>query len=355
MLVKKTLQKIWRAAVFGCGCVLTAGVLLLASCADESWENLLLLNSDSLRPPQMERVSGVQSNVLEAYFDKAAWVEEGSLSAYPGLDVAAVEDGSSVVRITLAQAAEAGKRYTLKMTVRDEGGNTCAFLYQFYGYNPRIPDMRINELIVNTPSSTVYNQVEIAVFSAGNMAGVTLFEGTKSYADKTFTFPSFEVLAGDFILVHFNTSETAGEINETEGNKAQASGKGACATAWDFWAPGTGNLTKDNDVISLYTNPEGDVIDGILYTSKTYSEGAKYNGFGTSLMLNKAAQLAADGGWNIQGTEPFPEDGFNPSGATSTRTICRDSASTDTDSAGDWHIVPLGKRSPGAVNSDEVY
>jgi hypothetical protein len=354
-MIMEKIRILWRAAACGLGRVLVAGILLLASCADESWENLLLFDSESLRPPQLERVSGVEADVLEARFDKAAWVEEGSLSADPDLEVIAVEDGSPVVRITLARAAEAGKRYTLKMTVRDEGGNTCAFLYQFYGYNPRIPDVRINELIVNTPSSTVYNQVELAVFSAGDMAGVTLFEGTKSYADKTFTFPSLEVLPGDFILVHFNTSEAAGEINETDGDKSRASGKGASAAAWDFWAPGTGNLTKDNDVISLYTNPEGDIIDGILYTSKTYSEGVKYNGFGTSLMLNKASELVADGGWNIQGTEPFPEDGFNPTGATSTRTICRDSLFTDSDSARDWHIVPSGKRSPGAVNSDEVY
>jgi hypothetical protein len=352
--MKKTIQKTRRVpALFEAA--LAAGILLLASCADESWETLLLFDSDSLRPPQLERVSGVQADILEAHFDKAAWVQEGGLSAYPDLSVAAVTDGSPVVRITLDQAAEAGKRYTLEMTVRDEGGNTCAFLYHFYGYNPRIPDMVINELIVNTPSTTAYNQVEIAVLSGGNMAGVTLFEGTKSYADKTFIFPSLEVSPGDFILVHFNTAETGDEINETGGSKTEASGKGARDTAWDFWEPGSGNLTKDNEVISLYTNPEGDVIDGILYTSKTYAEGAKYNGFGTSLMLNKATELVSGGGWNIAGSEPFPEDGFNPSGATSTRTICRDSSSSDTDSAADWHIVPTGKRTPGAVNSDEVY
>jgi hypothetical protein len=353
--MKKTVQTIRRALAFGCACALAAGTLLLASCADESWESLLLFNSDSLRPPQLEKVNTVQTDVLEAHFDKAAWVAGDGLSVSPDLDVASVEDGSSVIRITLAGEAEAGKRYTLEMNIRDEEGNTCAFLHQFYGYNPRIPNMLINEIIVNTPSTTAYNQVEIAVFSAGNMAGVTLFEGTKSFAEKTFTFPPLEVLPGDFILVHFNTAEAGGEIDETGGNKTEASGKGARDTAWDFWAPETGNLTKDNDVISLYTNLEGDLIDGIVYTSKTYTEGAKYNGFGTSLMLNKVTELVSGGGWIIRGSEPFPEDGFNPSGATSTRTICRDAASTDTNSAADWHIVPTGKRSPGAVNSNEVY
>jgi hypothetical protein len=336
-------------------CIILAGTLLAVSCAEDAWESLVTFDSSVLRPPQLEKVAGVEPTVLEAHFDKDAWVDHASLAIYPDLTVAAVEDGSAVVRITLGQPGQPGKRYTLEMNVRDEKGNTCAFLYHFYGYNPRIPELLINELIVNTPSSTVYNQVEIAVRSDGDMAGVTLFEGTKSYADKTFVFPAREVYQGDFILVHFNTIEAEGEINETGDSKTEASGKGASATAWDFWLPGTGNLTKDNDIICLSTNPEGDVIDGFLYTSKRYEAGARYNGFGTSLMLNKALELVSGGGWAVQGAEPFPEDGFNPTGATSTRSICRDSLFTDTDSAADWHIVPQGKRSPGAVNSDEVY
>jgi hypothetical protein len=330
-------------------------VFLAVSCAEDAWESLVTFDSDSLRPPQLEKVAGVEATVLEAYFDKDTWVDPASLAIYPDLTVSMVEDGSRVVRLTLGQPGQPGKRYTLEMNVHDERGNTCAFLYHFYGYNPRIPALRINELIVNTPSSTVYNQVEIAVLSDGDMAGVTLFEGTKSYADKTFIFPAREVREGDFILVHFNTIEAEGEVDETGGSKTAASGKGASATAWDFWLPGTGNLTKDNDALCLYTNPEGDVIDGLLYTSKKYEAGARYNGFGTSLMLNKAVELVSGGGWLTQGSEPFPEDGFNPTGATSTRSICRDSLSTDTNSAADWHIVPTGKRSPGAINSDEVY
>ena len=334
-------------------CIL--GALLAASCAEDSWESLSTFDSESLRPPQLEKVTGVQPDVLEVYFNKDTWVERASLAVYPDLVVVSVEDGSPVVLISLRQPGEPGKRYTLEMSVRDEQGNTCSFLYHFYGYNPRIPAVLINEVIVNSPSTTTYNLVELAVLSDGNMEGVTLFEGTKSFADKTFIFPSLEVRAGEFILVHFNTIEAAGEINETGGNIKAASGKGASATAWDFWLPGTGNLTKDNDVISLYTDPEGDLIDGLLYTSRRYEPGAKYNGFGTSLMLNKATQLVSGGGWITLKEEPFPEDAFDPSRATSTRSICRDSRSTDTNSAADWHIVPTGKRSPGAKNSDEVY
>jgi hypothetical protein len=334
--------------------IFAAGVFLLASCAEDAWESLVTFNSDALRPPRLEKVTGVETNVLEARFDKDTWVEPESLRVYPGLEVSSFEDGSPVVRIVFREEAQPGQRYTLELSVRDERGNTCSFLYHFYGYNPRIPAMRINEF-VNASSKTIYTLVEIIVLSDGNMGGVALFEGTKSYADKTFIFPALEVRQGDFILVHFNTIEDGNEVNETGGSKTEASGTGAQPTAWDFWLPGSGGLTKDNDVISLYTNPEGDVIDGLLYTSRIYEAGAKYNGFGTSLMLNKVMELVSGGGWRIAADEPFPQDGFNPTGATSTRTICRDSQSTDTDSAADWHIVPSGKRTPGAVNSDEVF
>ena len=332
-----------------------AGSLLAASCAGDAWESLVTFDADALRPPQLEKVAETEAGVLEARFDKAAWVQTAFLAVYPDLSVREVEDGSPLVRITLAAPGRPGKQYTLELTVRDERGNTSAYLYRFYGRNPRIPAMLINEVIVNTPSTTIYNLVEIALLSGGDMAGVTLFLGTKSWPDSSFTFPPREVKQGEFILVHFNTAGAAGEINETGASKTEASGKGASATAWDFWLPGTGNLSRDNNIISLYTDPDGSLIDALVYSSRKYEAGARYNGFGTSLMQNKVLEVAAEGGWTFAGAEPFPEDAFDPTGATSTRSICRDSRSTNTKSAADWHIVPSGKRTPGAVNSDDVY
>ena len=335
--------------------IVLAGAILAASCAGEAWESLVTFDADTLRPPRLEKVAETGAAVLEARFDKAAWVEPEFLAVYPDLEISAVEDGSPLVRFSLATPGQPGKQYTLELTVRDERGNTSSYLYHFYGYNPRIPAMLINEVIVNTPSTTIYNLVELVILSGGDMAGVTLFQGTKSYPDISFTFPPREVQQGDFILVHFNTAGAAGEINETGGSKTEASGKGASPTAWDFWLPGTGNLSRDNNVISLYTNPAGNLIDALVYTSRKYEEGARYNSFGTGRMQDKVLEVVAEDGWVIQGEEPIPDDGFDPTGATSTRSICRDSRSTNTKSAADWHIVPTGQRTPGAVNSDAVY
>lgn len=353
--MKKTHKKNYRpwgtAWIAALAAVLTAAFFF--SCRDEAWQEFVRIDGETLRPPQLLGVACIDGGIIEVRFDKDAWIDGPLPAVYPSMDVLGVEDGSRSVRILLSEEGRPGLRYTLEATVRDERGNTCSFLHHFYGFNPRIPGLLINEA-VTAASTTIYTLAEIAVLSDGNMGGVTFFEGTKSFADKTFIFPSFEVRAGDFILLHFNTEGLPGEIDETQ-DMTSASGRGSSASAWDFWAPGTGNLSKDNDILSLYTNPGGELIDGLLYTSKVYEEGMKYNGFGTSLMFEKAAELVAAGGWKIGGSEPYPEDGFDPTGATSTRTICRNSSSGDTDAAGDWHIVPTGFRTPGEANSDEVY
>ncbi len=333
--------------------IVSAAGFLLNACVEDALKEAVVIDAESLRPPLILGVWSVSSRVVEARFSKAAWLDPASASVHPDTAITAVEDGGPVVRLTLAEDGVPGRKYTLDAVVTDERGNTCSFLYEFYGFNGRVPGLVINE-IITAPSTTVYTGAEIAVLSGGNMGGVTFFEGTKSYPDKKFVFPSFEVETGAFILLHFNAAGAPGEIDETE-NMTSASGKGASPTAYDFWAPGTGNLSADNDALSLYSDPEGRLLDGFLYTTRVYADGMKYNGFGTAAMLGKAVELARDGGWKTAGAEPYPGDAFNPKGATSERSICRDSSSGDSGGKEDWHIVPAGERTPGGPNSDAVY
>jgi hypothetical protein len=326
---------------------------MVFSCSGGHWEELVKIDPEHLKAPVVLGVSATEDRVVEAVFDKDVWLDKKLLAIYPPLEIEDVADGSRNVRVSLRENGSPGVRYTFEAKVKDARGNTTSFLYHFYGFNSRIPKLLINEFIT-TSSTTVFTRVEIAVRSDGNMGGVTFFEGTKSYADKTFIFPSFEVKKEDFIILHFKPDGLPGEIDETL-DKTAATGKGASPTAFDFWAQGTGNLSKDNDVLSLYSNPEGLLLDGVLYTIKEYEEGMKYNGFGTSLMLNKVSELVADGGWLIAGSEPYPRDGVNPKGSTSTRSLGRSGDYGDTNKPEDWHIVPTGKASFGRPNSDEVY
>ncbi|MFQ3620582.1 MAG: hypothetical protein SNJ78_06510 [Spirochaetales bacterium] len=330
------------------------GILFLPfSCAKPPAIEPLLLDPAHFRPPELKALQMAPENSIELRFDKPTWIEKPTLRVEPALPVLRIQDGDVTCRVYLAKRGEAGRRYTVEARVRDDRGNTSEFVYGFYGFNERIPKVLINEFIT-TSSTTVLTQVELTVLRDGNMGGITFYEGTKEVPDKMFIFPSFEVKEGDYILLHFKPEGTEGEIDETT-DKTLATGKGASPTAFDFWAKGTSSLSQDNDVLSLYTNPEGEFLDAVLYSTKVFEEGMRYNGFGTSSMLQKVQTLQAASAWTFAGSEPYPSDAVNPKGATSRRSICRDSRSTDTNSKEDWHIVPTGKASFGEVNSDALY
>ncbi|MCX7787389.1 MAG: hypothetical protein N2442_06815 [Spirochaetes bacterium] len=340
-------------SLLGFACGFLGFFASLSSCARPPHIEPILIDPATLRPPQLVAIQAGEGNMVELRFDKSAWIDPDSIRIQPALLVRSLEDGNTVCRLYLDGKGIPGKKYTLEARTRDEKGNTSEFLYGFYGFNDRIPRLLINEFITIS-ATTVLTQVEIAVLSDGNMGGVTFYEGTKNVPDKTFLFPPFEVKAGEYILLHFKPEGTPGEIDETTDKKV-ATGKGASPTAYDFWAQGTGNLSEDNDVLSLYSNPEGKLLDAVLYSSKVFETGMRYNGFGTSAMLEKVLALKEEEGWTFAGTDPYPSDAVNPKGATSRRSICRDSRFTDTNSKSDWHIVPSGSATFGAVNSDAIY
>jgi len=154
--------------------------------------------------------------------------------------------------------------------------------------------------------------------------------------------------------VHFRPQGITDEVDELS-DPAASGGLDACATAWDFWVHGGDGLPGNNGVVSLYARPGGPVLDGVLYSNRTAAADTLYLGFGSREAMERALELAADGGWVTEGETVRPEDAVNPEGSTATRSLCRDRAGADTDSAPDWHIVPTSGFSFGAENSDEVY
>jgi hypothetical protein len=183
---------------------------------------------------------------------------------------------------------------------------------------------------------------------------VVIYQGTSSSYDDRLVFPAFPIRAGQYLLVHFKPEGIPEEIDET-GDPGISGGLDACDTAFDFWVPGGAGLSGNNGVISLYGNPGGAVVDGVVYSNRTSDSDLLYGGFGTRAAWERAQELVRDGGWRIDGEVVCPEDAVDPEGSTGTRSLCRDAGSTDTDSREDWHIVPTLGFSFGTANSEEVH
>jgi hypothetical protein len=322
---------------------------LLAACGPLPWPRG---SEPDLRPPGVEDVSATGPGSLAITFDEEAGLDTGTLRIEPALPVREVSPPGRTVTVGVDPQCP-GREYLLEATARDGRGNSTTFLAGFYGYNPRVPRMVVNEF---TPrgSSDHPDLIELKALTDGDMGGLVLYVGTPSSFDARLVFPSFEVLRGSFIVVHCRPSGDPAEVDET-GDPGVSGGTDVSPSTRDFWLRGGLGLGGNNGVLSLYERPGGAILDGLLYSNRTSGSDDRYRGFGSSEVLERAEELVRDSGWRVAGPLVAPEDGIDPDGSTATRSLCRSSTSDDTDGRGDWHIVPTRGWTFGADNSDEAY
>jgi hypothetical protein len=304
-----------------------------------------------LKPPVL---LGLRARALslELDFDEPPLCGPEQVRAVPDLQFSEVR--SEANRLILACPDQAaGQRYLLELEVADARGNLLELAVELYGYNPSAPRLLINEFTTQG-SDTHPDLVELLAAGGGNMAGLTLYQGTAGSWDDRLVFPAFEVRAGDYLLVHFKPQGLPEELDEP-GDPDLSGGLDASPSAYDFWVPGGTGISGNNGVLSLYDRPGGVLCDGVLYSNRASSSDSLYRGFGSAATLARAEELAREGGWIAAAEAIRPEDAVNPEGSTATRSLCRSSGSQDSDTAADWHIVPTRGSTFGAVNSDERY
>lgn len=307
-----------------------------------------------LLPPQLQSVRSEGPSEIALTFDEEAALCEGKTRVTPPLPVSAEAADRPQKSILLRGGKQApGRRYVLEAEARDGHGNAASFAAEFYGYNDRVPPLLINEL---TPrgTDTHPDAVELKALRAGNIGGAVFCLGSPGSYDARLVFPPLEVAAGAFIVVHLKPEGDPAEVDETE-DPASSGGKDASGTAWDFWMKDAPGLPGNNGVLSVCDRPGGACLDAVMWSTRTSQSDEQYGGFGSEPMRVRAEELASCGAWLASGARISPEDAVSPEGSTGTRSICRSSASTDTNGPGDWHIVPTRKASLGAENSDETY
>ncbi len=303
-------------------------------------------------PPALIAVRTLNEREIELSFSEKSACEPSEIHLEPELEILEITETGNKLILTVPTFTP-GQKYTLTATVRDELGNSLSFMAVVYGYNPDTPLLVLNEF--TTRGSTTHpDMVELKLLSDGNMGGITLYQGTPNNWQDRLIFPPFRVKTGDFILVHFKPSGIPEEIDETEAMDASG-GLDASDQAYDFWIAEGKGISGNNGVLSVYDRPGGAIIDGVLYSNRTSDSDQLYRGFGMRKTLERAEELVLDGGWLISEDLVRPEDGVNPEDSTATRSICRDSISTDTDKRVDWHIVPTRGSTFGSDNSDEIY
>jgi hypothetical protein len=339
-----------RVSVAACAAAMV--VVILTACSPLLPDPVETVERD-LTPPQLLSIDSVAETGIDVRFSKKASFVSGTVRITPDLGDVTISGHGETISIRFVNATDIGESYYLEGTVRDEWGNTMRFLTRFYGFNPRIPEIVINEF---TPRGSATNgeKVELVLVAGGNIGGLCLYNGTPSDPASRFVFPPLELEAGTYIVVHFRPEGVPEEIDETT-HSAESGGRHATDHAWDYWVAEGGGLPSNNGVVSLFTTPNGQVLDAVVWSNRTSDSDTRYRGFGTRRMLDWVDEIVGLGGWGIGKDTARPEDMINPEGSTTTRSLNRDARHTDSDTRADWHIVPTLGSTFGSTNSEEVY
>lgn len=316
-------------------------------------EDIVAAYEGDLHPPRVLGVHVVSPTTIQAEFDEPLSTEAVHILVDPSMPVAEVRTEGARLVVELMQPLRPGAAYAIEAAVRDEASNMTNFVAEVHGMNDRVPELVISEL---SPRGSGNNpdMVELFCRTGGNLAGVVLMEGSRSSGLDAMVFPSVEVAAGDYLIVHFKPEGTEEEQNEIEDTSASG-GKKAHPDAYDFWVEGGDGLSGNNGAVTLYRSPTGPLLDAIIYSNRTSESDERYRGFGSKRVMEMVDEITQDGGWRTAGERAAPEDAVSSDGTTGTRSICRNSSLVDTNGASDWHIVPTRGATFGWKNNDDVY
>jgi hypothetical protein len=309
----------------------------------------------------------VSSDELLLQFDKAVEVVSDSLvvdvhneaeknqqgdEEPPAVRVAA--DGAERVTLAFDRPTRPGIRYSVGAAVEDPQGNSLQLVAFAYGYNERIPELQINEFTTRR-SSNHPEIAELLVLSDGNLGGLVVTNGTRSEYIDRYIFPSVEVEAGDYILLHFRPEGEAHEISEFGERIDRSGGLNAQDSARDIWITGAGGLPGNNGVLAIWQHPAGDAIDAVAWTNRTSGSDERYRGFGSSRMERWVDELVSAGAWQTDEPSARPEDLVWIDDSTATRSMNRSPGASNTRSAKDWHTAPTRGSSWGEENTTEIH
>ncbi|GAB1432457.1 hypothetical protein MASR2M29_10820 [Spirochaetota bacterium] len=308
-----------------------------------------------LKPPAV--ISWAPGSPLEVqvFFDEPVADILPDFANNPGLGILSVNlgDTDNSIVVTLDAEQLPGEAYSISGSIADAAGNMSSFILPYWGYNPEPPKLLINELLTEG-SAARPDALEFFAMESGNCAGLAFFVGVPGNYQLRYIFPPLKVEAGDYIILHLKPQGLPVELDETI-DKTLSGGADSSAAAWDLWyRQGDGALPGKNAVLSLCLSPVGNYMDAVAYSERTVDSDSKYGGFGTTALLNRIMALAASGAWTFS-DPPRPEDCARSTGTTSTRTICRNSESFDSNSGSDWHVVPTRGISLGGPNTDDVH
>ncbi|MGL1890450.1 MAG: hypothetical protein OCD02_02435 [Spirochaetaceae bacterium] len=323
-------------------------LLILTSCGD--FTDITTIDID-LIPPFLESIKVIDSRTLQINSSEPiSLISSSFVSREDYIIEDFVEDTNSLI-LTFNKDLIAGIEYCSEFRIEDENSNSLSFISNYFGYNDSIPNLMINEFMCRG-SKTNPDKVELYILSSGNMAGLTVFNGTKNSYDSFFTFPSINVNQGDYIVIRSISDNYSIPFIETDNLDIEHDKK---------FLPGIRDLRVEdfslsttNGVLSIYSDPYGEPIDAVVFSKNINDDSKNYRNFGLSKVITRIDEISEQGLWDGITDIIFPEDAVFVGNSTTTRTLNRQNF-LDSNTNEEWYTVDTGEDSFGYVNSTIVY
>ncbi len=323
-------------------------VTTLTCCNNLEEINLL---PDDITPPVLVSLNVLTSDTIEIKSNENINLIVESYISKENIQISEILIITGSVIIIFESDLIPSVEYCSEFRIEDEHHNSLSFIAKFYGFNPRVPELLINEFICKG-TKTNPNKVELYVVSDGNLAGVTLFNGVKEDYDSIYTFPSIDVSKGDYIVFRTTSDKYLTAYTEIENLYINNDNK---------FIDGVRDIRVDdfrfsttNGVISLYSEPFGFILDTVIY-SKNENDIEKNNrNFGLKKTMYRVDYVSETKEWIGELETLFPEDCIYNGDSTTTRSMNRKKG-IDTNTNKDWYTTQSRKASFGYENSKLVY
>jgi len=200
-----------------------------------------------------------------------------------------------------------------------------------------VPGLVINEL--RTEASDSRSEfIEFRMLTDGNLYGLRVFI-YRSGGGRTpvvFEFPSAVVKAGEYVVLHLRT--LAGLTLDVS------------PTAHNFWMPGS--TSRLNKTSAVYVLDHGDRVLGAVMLSE-HPTASSWEGSNRAHFADIARFLFEQNAWKSSaGGIATPADAVITSsvGTAVTRSVSRDEAVGNTNTAADWYVTANNGATPGMPN-----
>ncbi len=331
-------------------CLSVIYIILLFISGCDNYDKIIQDHLD-ITPPSLSSIKVIGVNSLTIESNEKILLKHESYISREDIVIKDILYEENLITINFDNSLIPGKQYRSEFRIEDKNGNSLSFITNFYGYNPIKPKIIINEFITKG-SKTNPNKIELYVKKGGNLAGLTLFNGTKNNYDSIYIFPSIDVVTGEYIVIRTisdNYPEPFIEILDLNINHDKKFIEGIRDLRIDNF-----KLSGTNGVISLYSDPYGDIIDAVIYSKNHNDDTKRYRNFGLSKTLSRVDEISSENAWIGDYETLFPDDVIYSGSSTSTRSLNR-LKFRDNDTNDDWITVQTREASFGFNNSENEY